>query len=166
MPTRTTPLRGSLESQRAWQDRTRAKALRKTRETPRTPSGAGTRTRGTGEKAARDVVYARSEGWCEARIPGVCLGRGTNWHHRRDRTHGGLWTPSNGLHLCGSGIPGHGCHGTLTCPPSGRAAEFERAGWVVASYADPATTPVLHARLGWVLLADDGTTTPAPEAAA
>ena len=93
-------------------------------------------------KRARAIVYERSSGICE-----VCgRARGTNWHHRRPRSLGGLWCPSNGLHVCGSGTSG--CHGHITLNP---AASREQ-GWSVPSWADPAETPVWLAGRGFVLL--------------
>ena len=109
------------------------------------------------ERAARDLVRARSGGWCEVRLPGVCLGRAANMHHRKNRSQGGKWAASNLLDLCGSGTTG--CHGVLT-DPQGRRAEYEATGWIVPSYADPAEVPVLihNATTGhdWVLLNDKG----------
>lgn len=80
------------------------------------------------EKISREVVYARSGGDCEVRYPRVCLGRATNWHHRR--AAGRIWTPANGLHVCGSGTTG--CHGWITHHPA-MAREF---GWTVSNYTD------------------------------
>jgi hypothetical protein len=114
------------------------------------------------ESKAREIVYARSQGWCEVRLPGICLGRGAQWHHRRDRIHGGLWLPSNGLHVCGSPI--HGCHGALTTPPAGQAGEFEQNGWTVPSNRDPADVAVLLPG-GWAHLTEDETTIPKGAAA-
>lgn len=98
------------------------------------------------EKEARRLVYDRSGRVCE-----VCgRARATNWHHRKNASQGGLWCPSNGLHLCGSGTTG--CHGKITVNP--RIAR-ER-GWSVPSWGDPGETPVWVAGRGWVLLKDDG----------
>ena len=83
------------------------------------------------ESRSREIVYARSGGDCEARIVGVCQGRGTNWHHRKNRSQGGLWRPSNGLHLCGSGTTG--CHGWISHEPE----KSFRKGWAVRSRFDP-----------------------------
>lgn len=106
-----------------------------------------------GMARGRRLVYARSGGLCEVRIPGVCLGRGMSWHHRKNRSQGGTWAPSNGLHTCGDGTTG--CHGALT-NTNGRAEEFRAAGWIVPSYQDPTTVPVLIPGLFFVLLSDDG----------
>lgn len=121
---------------------------------------------------ARRFVYARSGGQCEVRILGVCLGRATNWHHRINRSQGGLWLPSNGLHVCGSGT--HGCHGALTVP-QGRRAEFNGLGWTIAPHYErgqlsrvlvpAARFPVYRWQAHafgpeWVFLDDEGGITP------
>ena len=105
------------------------------------------------EKRARELVYNRSDYLCEVRIPGVCLGRATNWHHRQAKGQRGPWAPSNGLHVCGSGTTG--CHGALT-NTNGRRAEYEAKGWIVRSWQNPAEVPVLLAHRGHVLLDDAG----------
>lgn len=92
----------------------------------------------TAETSARELVYARSGGDCEVRIPGVCLGRATNWHHRRNKSQGGLWLPSNGLHLCGSGTTG--CHGWITHEPS----KSYELGWSIRGHQPPADVEVLY----------------------
>lgn len=78
------------------------------------------------QNTARAVVYERSQGWCEVALRGHCLGRATNWHHRRSA--GRVWTPANGLHLCGSGTIG--CHGWVTEHPRLAMAR----GWIVSNY--------------------------------
>lgn len=115
-----------------------------------------------GEKATTDAVKARSGGDCEVRIFGVCLGRATNRHHRKNRSQGGGWDATQILHVCGSGSTG--CHGALT-NTNGRRQEFVDAGWIVPSYGDPAATEVLLWREGrqdWWLLLPDGTVELAP----
>lgn len=125
------------------------------------------------ENKARQIVYARSAHQCEVRLPGVCLGRATNWHHRINRSQGGPWLASNGLHVCGSGV--HGCHGLLT-NPNGRGAEFGAHGWTVTPHYErspnaarrlipAAKFPVYLWRPDafgpeWAFLNDDGSTTP------
>lgn len=55
--------------------------------------------------AAKKVVYARSEGWCEARdFPHACTLRATQVHHVKRRSQGGSNDPANLVHLC---TPGH-----------------------------------------------------------
>lgn len=101
------------------------------------------------EKRARELVYNRSDHVCE-----VCGAvRATNWHHRMARSQRGTWTPSNGLHVCGSGTTG--CHGKLT-NTNGRRAEYEARGWIVRSWQVPADIPVMHSRYGLVYLDDTG----------
>jgi hypothetical protein len=101
------------------------------------------------EAPARKAVYGRSNGDCEIRIPVVCTGRGEEWHHRKNRSQGGPWSASNGLHAC------RGCHATVTHP----RAEYLSAGWCVQQWQVPAEVPVkLHH--GWVLLNDQGDYTP------
>jgi len=108
------------------------------------------------ENAARLAVRARSGGTCErcGRAPA------TNWHHRKGRSQGGAWCPSNGLDLCGSGTTG--CHGEVTVNP--RIA-YER-GWSVRSTQDPADVPVWLTFRGWHLIRADGSITPVEETAA
>lgn len=86
---------------------------------------------------ARKFVYKRStdeDGYrvCEIRLFGICVGRATDWHHRKNRSQGGLWTPSNGLDLC------HACHMTITDTRS----EYYDMGWLVKRDRDPALVPV------------------------
>lgn len=50
---------------------------------------------------ARVLVHARSQGWCEARLPG-CTGRATHVHHVLPRSAGGTHDLVNLLDLCGS----------------------------------------------------------------
>jgi hypothetical protein len=106
-------------------------------------------------KDARIFVYARSCGWCEVRIPGVCFGRAGNWHHRRSA--GRIWTPSNGLHLCGSGSTG--CHGWITEHP----AEARERGWALLSGQSSRLEPaVITAKGQWCYLTENGRYVPAP----
>lgn len=51
-------------------------------------------------ETARDVVQARSKGWCEVRVPRVCTGRGEQFHHKLMRSQGGPDTPENLAHTC------------------------------------------------------------------
>ncbi|RSN65449.1 HNH endonuclease [Amycolatopsis sp. WAC 04182] len=102
------------------------------------------------EKQARRIVRLRSEGDCEVRIQDVCLGRATNFQHRKNRSQGGLYLPSHGIDVCGSGTTG--CHGWIHANP----AESYANGWSVKSTQDPATVPFKHWLHGWVLPDDDG----------
>lgn len=107
------------------------------------------------EDRARKLLHVRSAGWCE-----LCNQEGaTNWSHRLSRAQGGLWAPSNGLHLCGSGTTG--CHGWLTHEPVLAAA----GGWqLLRDPRPPSEVPVwLDSRMagvGWWLLDDDACFTP------
>jgi hypothetical protein len=83
---------------------------------------------------ARKFVRDRSDGRCEARLLGICLGRAMSFHHRLRRSQGGLWTPSNGLDVCGDGT--RGCHGALT-NTNGRYDEFHKMGLILRSGQDP-----------------------------
>lgn len=83
---------------------------------------------------------------------------GYSLQHRDNRGMGGTrdvrinW-PSNGLTLCGSGTTE--CHGWV----EEHEEEAARCGWVVLSWADPETVPVLT-REGWVLLDRSGLSRP------
>jgi hypothetical protein len=90
------------------------------------------------EKNGREAVKLRSGGVCEAGIRGVCLGHGHTVHHRKNRSQGGTWAPSNLLHLCGDGT--RGCHGWITEHP---ATSYIR-GWSVRGFRDPNEVPVLY----------------------
>lgn len=98
------------------------------------------------ETTARRLVYERSNGMCE-----ICAQQpGTNWHHRRSA--GRIWTPENGLHLCGSGTTG--CHGWVTEHP----AVSRALGWMVSNALRPdAVRAVLALVRGrWTRLHPDG----------
>lgn len=112
----------------------------------------------TGETRARRQVLARACGLGAVPLCEICgAAYGTDFHHRRNRSQGGLWTPSNGLQLCRE-------HHAMVTDTGGRRAEFEASGWIVPSHADPARVPVLacHWPTGrrWVLLDPNGTTVP------
>jgi hypothetical protein len=117
----------------------------------------------TAERNARDLVRARSGGWCEVRLPDICLGRAANMHHRKNRSQGGHGDAANLVDLCGSGTTG--CHGALT-DTQGQRAEYEAHGWIVPREQEPAEVPVLlhNATTGheWVLLDDQGDVAFAP----
>lgn len=102
------------------------------------------------EQKCRRIVRERSSGGCEVRVLDVCLGRATNFQHRKNRGQGGRYDPSNGLDVCGSGTTG--CHGYIHAHPE----ESYRKGWSVQSWADPAAVPFEHPDFGPVLLDDVG----------
>lgn len=110
-----------------------------------------------GESAGRAALAKRvgDDKWCEVRLFGICLGRGGNAHHRRNRSQQGKWDVRNLLWVCGSGSTG--CHGALT-NTNGRRAEFEKDGLIVPSHEDPVKVECyIHTtRFGhdWVLLTD------------
>lgn len=135
---RSIPLVGNLDTHRAWQDRSRQKQMAKPR---RQPSRVG-------EAQARRLVYARSGGACEFGIPGICTRIGAEWCHRLNRSQGGKWLASNGMHGC------RVCH-RVTTNTNGRRRLYEAHGWVLRRHQDPVDTPsLIHGR--WVLLTDDG----------
>lgn len=98
----------------------------------------------------REAATARSGGVCEVAIPGVCLGRAMNHHHRLPRRMGGtrravVNSLCNVLHLCGTGTTG--CHGHIE---TNRAEALEN-GWLLHANADPASEPaVVRGRLVWL----------------
>lgn len=112
------------------------------------------------ERAARKIVQKRSlvDGvrMCELAIPGTCLGRATNYSHRVNASQGGLYAAGWALDSCGSGTTG--CHGNLHASP---AKGYEN-GWLVKSWDNPLTRPVLY-RGRWVLLDNDGRVFPSPD---
>lgn len=74
-------------------------------------------------------------------------------HHRRKRSQGGGWEPSNIVILCGNGTMG--CHGWVETNPTAANAE----GWsLVGRDPDGSKVPIRHWRIGWarVLLDDQG----------
>lgn len=111
------------------------------------------RPRPVTEQQGRRIVGVRCGGRCER-----CGGAGPlTVHHRRKRSQGGSWSPSNLFVLCGDGV--QKCHGWVEAHPQAAHA----AGLWLFHGEDPATTPVLLADEQRVLLAADGTYLPAPE---
>jgi hypothetical protein len=92
----------------------------------------------------RKVVYLRSDGVCE------CCGvvRAIHWHHRLNRSQGGTWHPSNGLHLCLH------CHLLM----DGSDDELFDKGWRIKAWDQRPYNeiPVLHWQWGMVRLNDEG----------
>lgn len=110
-----------------------------------------------GEGIAKEIVGGRSGGWCEIRLPG-CYGQALDWHHRQNRTQGGLWQASNGIHGC------RFCHEQITNTRGNRAL-YEEHGWIVPSRVVPGSVKTLIHYQGqhtWFLLHDDGSATLAP----
>lgn len=77
----------------------------------------------------RSLIEERSEGLCEAMIPGVCQFRANHVHHRKLRSQGGTEEIDAGLHLC------HQCHSYIHMNP---AWSYERGllihGWDEVSW--------------------------------
>jgi hypothetical protein len=71
-----------------------------------------------GLRQARNFVRSRSDGRCEAAIPGVCLGRGDAAHHLTPRGRGGSDDPANLLWVCNAG-----CHAYLHAHPEWAKAQ-------------------------------------------
>lgn len=159
-PQRHKPLMGSRDTHLAWQRRTRDAAIERALQAPQKATTPTKRNgRHVGEHKARELVYARSGGWCEIALPG-CTRTATEWHHRLNRSHGGRWEASNGLHLCSR------CHLAVT-NTDGNRQECEDNGWVVSDRSGraPITVPVRHAVHGLVLLDNSGTYSTARAAA-
>lgn len=103
-----------------------------------------------GESRTRQLVAARSGGWCE-----VCgTVRAESVHHRRKRSQGGPWSASNCVHACGDGA--RGCHGWA----ESRVDEAAAAGFHLRPGEDAGARPVVSGLHGRVLLADDGSLCP------
>jgi hypothetical protein len=100
------------------------------------------------ETRCRAIIKGRCEDesgqpWCEVRIHGVCLGKGTNYQHRKNRSQCAKyerWAPSNGLYVCGSGTTG--CHGYIHAHPK----ESYANGWMVRQVYIQENIPVRLAR--------------------
>ena len=92
------------------------------------------------EAAGRDRLKKRSD-CCEKCGAGGEL----HWHHRKLRSRGGTWAPSNGLRLCPSD------HQWVHANP----AAAEEHGWMVPAEADPAEVPFEHWQWGTVRVDDD-----------
>lgn len=96
------------------------------------------------EEQCRKNLQERSQGLCER-----CGRQGHTLHHRRKRSAGGPWTPTNCVWLCGHGTMG--CHGWVEHNPNSARDE----GFHVRSFEDETDIPVLR-RGRWVYLQDDG----------
>ena len=108
------------------------------------------RPKNPGEAKTRQLLAARSDGWCE----NCATRRAESVHHRRKQSQGGPWSASNCVHLCGSGTTG--CHGWVEHNPND-AAEM---GFHLRPGDLPSQTPVWSRLHGVVLLADDGSIHP------
>ena len=111
------------------------------------------------ERVAREVVGRRDGGVC-VKCRRVHPIGGVSWDHRKNRSQGGLWLPSHGQLLCGTGTTG--CHGWRTS----RVEEAVAAGYAVPGWprADPrewparrwVNTPRGFVREAWVVYDDEG----------
>jgi hypothetical protein len=114
------------------------------------------RVKNPNEAKTRVIVADRSGGRCER----CAVARAGSVHHRRKRSAGGEWSPSNCVALCGHGTLG--CHSWVEHNPDAAAA----AGWHVRPWQDPREVAV-HSHLhGVVLLDDTGGVTPTEGGAA
>jgi hypothetical protein len=108
----------------------------------RKPFVAKPATRSVEETHARALVWARALGSCEG-----CGRVGPlDWSHRKARSQGGAWCPSNGLAMCRD--EHRWCHEN---PAMARSV-----GWMVRRNEDPAAIPALLHGIGWVRLTADG----------
>lgn len=98
----------------------------------------------------REALMLRQAGYCWWCL--APLGDGFAVHHRRLRKQGGTDDLSNLLALH------HGCHNLSTRSVHLDPRRAYDTGFLVHSWDDPASTPVLVEGQGAVLLADDGTT--------
>lgn len=106
-------------------------------------------------------VLDRSGGWCELRIPGVCVEVGQDPAHRIGEGMGGRKgtaatendRPSNVLWAC------RYCHRYCHDYP----ATARGNGWMLLRGSEPRTAPVFYCNRRWVLLDDVGGWTPYQE---
>lgn len=75
-------------------------------------TGIVTKKRAAGWTKARALVLDRANGWCEARISGVCTRIAAHVHHVQRRSQGGTNDLSNLLALCPA------CHDHIHANPS------------------------------------------------
>ncbi len=98
----------------------------------------------------RELLAARSGGWCEARLYG-CTGEATDACHRIARKAGGRPKGDDGRlaniwHGCRL------CHSWATDNPE---AAYE-LGLALREWQNPEEEPLAYRNEGWALLADDG----------
>lgn len=96
------------------------------------------------ERQCRRIVATRSNGLCER----CGMATATDMHHRKNRSAGGLWEPSNIVHLCRS------CHRWVTVNPNAAADE----GLHLPAWKDPERVGVIYVALLWVRLDKSGET--------
>jgi hypothetical protein len=108
--------------------------------------------------AEKRPLLDRSGGWCELRIPGVCVVVGHDVAHRIGEGMGGRKGEaakendrlSNVLYACRT------CHRYCHDYP----ATARGHGWMLRQGSNPLTRPVFYNNLRWVLLDDVGGMTP------
>jgi len=108
---------------------------------------------------AREVVLKRDGNTCQ-RCGVDLVYKLASIHHRRPRGMGSsrlVDTPSNLVLLCGSATTPKSCHQTV----ESLRDEARVEGWLIPklSRVHPSQVPLLTHR-GWLLLADDGSSTP------
>lgn len=101
------------------------------------------------EKECRAIVRERANGACErCGRAGVLI----TLHHRRKRSAGGEWSPSNCVMVCGHGTSADRCHSWIEDNPN----EAEDSGWHCRPWDNPADIPVtMSGSLAYLL--EDGT---------
>ena len=101
------------------------------------------------DAAFRQLLYERCRGYCE--VCGYPVPPG-NWaaHHRLLRKHGGKDELVNVLCLH------HSCHNGTTHSVHNQPKRSYDNGWLVRSWADPATTPLTLWKRRTVLLTPEG----------
>lgn len=93
------------------------------------------------DPATRHSIYQRAGGRCD-RCAAPLPGDAWECHHRQLRSRGGTDEPENLLALCAS------CHHVHV---HGKPRQATEAGYMVPSWGDPATTPVLRHGRTWQL---------------
>lgn len=108
-------------------------------------TGLKSRIRPAVPDALRKALLARSEGRCEAQLPG-CLGTATDPCHRVGQAQGGADTLTNVWHGC------RACHSWT----HERVAEAVDLGLILRSWQVPELEPMAYRSSRWVLLGADG----------
>lgn len=96
------------------------------------------------------TVQARAGNYCE-----TCGGVASDsmaLHHRKLKSRGGIDAPSNLIQVH------HECHNLGTQSIHANPSMATDKGWMVSSWADPKTEPMLTPDGSWVILKDDGST--------
>jgi hypothetical protein len=129
------PLRADPQKQREWQERSRKPLKSGDKAMARTTMKSRPSKRKVNYEAELDVLtpalIARSGGYCEARIPGVCQGEAHHRHHRQVGRFAGSNSLENLLHLDFS------CHDHIHLHPSWS----REMGYLVKRTDNPADIP-------------------------